>query len=108
MADESRRGSDGPGGPGEERFRRSVRDKVERRRRRAEGEPGVWHWLGMFGLVGWAVAVPTLLGIGAGVWLDRNVDGGISWTLTLLFVGVAAGCGHAWYWIRQERGEGEP
>jgi ATP synthase protein I len=94
---------DGRGTP-EERFRHAVGGKAERRRRaRAEPDGGVWHWLGMFGLVGWAVAIPTLLGIAAGVWLDRHYGDGISWTLSLLFIGVVVGCLHAWYWISQER-----
>jgi ATP synthase protein I len=56
----------------------------------------------MFGMVGWSVAVPTLLGIALGVWLDRRFDGRISWTLTMLFLGVALGCWTAWYWIERE------
>jgi ATP synthase protein I len=47
--------------------------------------------------------VPTLLGIAAGIWLDRLWPGRLSWTLTLLFVGVVAGCMNAWYWIERER-----
>jgi ATP synthase protein I len=91
-------------GTEEERFQEEVRRKAERRMRsRSRQDEGVWHWLGMFGLVGWAVAIPTLLGVAAGVWLDRHWGGEISWTLSLLFVGVAVGCLHAWYWIRQER-----
>ena len=31
----------------------------------------MWFGLGMFGLVGWSVAVPTLLGTVLGIWLDR-------------------------------------
>ncbi|NIP71971.1 MAG: ATPase F0F1 [Gammaproteobacteria bacterium] len=96
--DEHRKGTE------EERFRESVRRKAERRRRsRERRDERVWYWLGMFGLVGWAVAIPTLLGVAAGVWLDRRLAGEISWTLTLLFIGVAVGCLHAWYWVSQER-----
>ena len=91
-------------GSEEAEFQESVRRKAERRlRARRRGDEGVWHWLGMFGLVGWAVAVPTLLGIAAGAWIDRRWDGDISWTLSLLFLGVVVGCLHAWYWISQER-----
>lgn len=94
--------------PEAERFRRSV-DRKARRRLRAQqrSEAGVWHWLGLFGLVGWAIALPTLVGVALGVWLDKRWEGEISWTLTLLFTGVAVGCLHAWYWIRQERHDGE-
>ena len=59
---------------------------------RRNGHPGVWFGLGMMGLIGWSIVVPTLLGAGLGVWLDRSYPGGRSWTLALLVGGLAAGC----------------
>lgn len=69
---------------------------------RSEKHRSVWFGLGMFGLVGWSVVVPTILGIALGVWLDGQLDDRISWTLTLLFVGVVLGCLNAWYWVKRE------
>lgn len=63
---------------------------------------GVWFGLGMFGLVGWSVAVPTLLGIALGVWLDGAVPSRFSWTLSLLFIGAVLGSINAWYWVERE------
>ncbi|MGD8388820.1 MAG: AtpZ/AtpI family protein [Desulfobacteraceae bacterium] len=76
----------------------------ERRKLRARSEKdrGVWFGLGMFGLVGWSVAVPTLIGVALGVWLDRAWDTTASWTLTGLLAGVVVGCLNAWYWIKRE------
>ena len=34
-------------------------------RARRSGTPGVWFGVGMMGLIGWSVAVPTLLGADA-------------------------------------------
>ena len=48
---------------------------------------GVWFGLGMMGLIGWSVAVPTLLGAALGLWLDNHHPGGHSWTLALLVAG---------------------
>jgi ATP synthase protein I len=62
----------------------------------------VWFGLGMSGLVGWSVAVPTLGGIMLGIWLDRHHPAGFSWTLTLLFAGLIIGCANAWYWVAQQ------
>lgn len=77
--------------------------KAERRQKaRARPDRGLWFGLGMFGLVGWSVAVPTLLGIAIGIWLDKRWPGPPSWTLTLLFLGVVLGCVNAWYWIERE------
>ncbi|MGR8980679.1 MAG: AtpZ/AtpI family protein [Gammaproteobacteria bacterium] len=81
----------------------TIDDKVARRMKaRARAEHGIWFGLGMFGLVGWSVAVPTILGIALGIWLDRRLPGQVSWTLTLLFLGVALGCVNAWFWIKRE------
>lgn len=79
-------------------------DKQAKRKLKArqEGEHSVWFGLGMFGLVGWSVAIPTLAGIALGVWIDRRWPGQISWTLTLMFVGVVLGCLNAWRWIGEE------
>lgn len=70
--------------------------------------PGVWFGLGMMGLIGWSVAVPTLLGAALGLWLDRHHPGGRSWTLALLVAGLAIGCMNAWHWVaKEERAMGE-
>jgi len=63
----------------------------------------LWVGLGMFGLIGWSVSIPTLIGIVLGVWLDRKLPGAFSWTLALLLAGVTVGCLNAWYWVSQER-----
>lgn len=62
----------------------------------------VWSGLGMMGLVGWSVAVPTLLGAALGIWLDKNHPGSHFWTLTLLAVGLSLGCFNAWHWVTKE------
>lgn len=71
---------------------------------RRNATPGVWFGLGMMGLVGWSVAVPTLLGAALGLWLDAHHAGGRSWTLALLVAGLTIGCLNAWHWVvREER-----
>lgn len=62
----------------------------------------VWSGLGMMGLVGWSVAVPTLAGAALGIWLDKRYPGIHSWTLTLLIVGLFIGCLNAWHWVAKE------
>lgn len=81
----------------------AVQRKAERKlRARREEERTAWFWLGMFGLVGWSIALPTLIGVASGIWLDRHWPGTVSWTLTFLIIGVGIGCLNAWYWIKQE------
>lgn len=82
---------------------RWVREKEHRKlKARRDQNRGVWFGLGMFGLVGWAVAIPTLIGIAMGIWIDATWPGPYSWTLMLLFIGVVVGCLNAWYWVKRE------
>ncbi len=71
------------------------------RARRAKDRT-LWHGLGATGVIGWSVAVPTLIGILLGLWLDRTWPGRFSWTLALLLAGVTLGCLVAWYWVSLE------
>jgi ATP synthase protein I len=64
--------------------------------------PGVWFGLGLMGIVGWSVVVPTLLGAALGIWLDSHFPGGHSWTLALLVAGLTLGCMNAWHWVSKE------
>lgn len=63
------------------------------------GPPLPWFGLGMFGVVGWSVTAPTLLGAFLGLWLDRHHPGAHSWTLALLVAGLVLGCATAWHWV---------
>jgi len=81
----------------------TVGQRAERKlRARSESRRTAWFGLGTFGLVGWSVAIPTLLGTALGVWLDGRWPGEVSWTLTFLIIGIALGCLNAWYWINEE------
>ncbi len=70
--------------------------------RRCNAQQGVWFGLGMMGLIGWSVVVPTLLGAVLGMWLDAQHPGKHPWTLALLMAGLALGCLNAWYWVTKE------
>ena len=73
--------------------------KLKARRNRT---PGVFFGLGMMGLVGWSVAIPTLLGAALGLWIDRHYADIHSWTLALLMAGLTLGCMNAWHWVARE------
>ncbi len=65
-------------------------------------DSGVWFGLGMMGLIGWSVVVPTLLGTAVGMWLDHRFPLEQSWTLMLLVAGLLVGCFNAWMWVAKE------
>lgn len=82
---------------------REVAAKEDRKlRARREKRKSIWFGLGMFGLVGWSVAVPALIGTAIGLWIDSRWPSRVSWTLMLMLVGVALGCLNAWRWVHRE------
>lgn len=84
-------------------FSRQVGAKATRKlKARRNPSANVWFGLGMMGLIGWSVTIPTLLGAGLGLWLDKQHPGGRSWTLALLVAGLAIGCFNAWHWVDKE------
>jgi ATP synthase protein I len=72
---------------------------------RAKGHDNVWFGFGMFGIIGWSVAIPTLGGALLGIWLDNRYPGTRSWTLALLVAGLIIGCWNAAYWVAKEERE---
>ena len=94
MSDPSKNGTTFAGQVGAKALR-----KLKARR---DGARGVWFGLGMTGLIGWSVAVPTLAGAALGLWLDKHHPGGHSWTLALLMAGLMIGCLNAWHWVAKE------
>lgn len=78
---------------------RKAQQMEEARKRHQES---AWYGLGMFGLVGWSVAIPIVAGIALGIWIDRKWPGEVSWTLILLLAGAVLGAFNAWYWVQRE------
>lgn len=79
--------------------------ETESRKLKAQrrGTQSIWFGFGMFGIIGWSVAVPTLLGAGLGIWLDQHYPmSARSWTLMLLVAGLVLGCMNAWHWVAKE------
>lgn len=82
----------------------------EKSRRKLKGlrekNKSLFFGLGMFGMVGWAIAIPAVIGVLLGRWLDLGEVGRpqVSWTLTGLFAGLCIGCLIAWQWVRRESG----
>jgi len=89
---------------GQKRFPDEVNVREKRKLRAREKKTDtIWFGLGLFGVVGWAVSIPTVLGIFLGVWIDLKWPGPYSWTLMLLMIGLILGCFNAWFWINRQR-----
>jgi ATP synthase protein I len=84
-------------------FTRQIEIKAARKlKAQRAGVQRPWFGLGMFGVIGWSVTVPTLLGAMLGLWLDRRHPSAHSWTLALLVAGLVLGCANAWHWISNQ------
>jgi len=59
----------------------------------------------VFGLIGWSVILPMVIGLAVGIWIDRKWPFPFSWTLTLAMGGLFLGCLSAWIWLVKERKE---
>ena len=97
MSDEQRSAREGAPA-----FADEIGAKARRKIGARKSTQGVWFGLGMMGLIGWSVAVPTLLGAALGMWLDKHHPGQHGWTLALLVGGLATGCLNAWHWVAKE------
>ncbi|WP_099238299.1 AtpZ/AtpI family protein [Synechococcus sp. BDU 130192] len=87
-----------------EDFERQIQQKSQQKlQAKQEGDRSLWLGFGVFGMVGWSVMGPTLLGIFLGIWLDRRFPSPYSWTLMGLFLGIILGCWNAWLWIQREQ-----
>ncbi|MGF1514664.1 MAG: AtpZ/AtpI family protein [Elainellaceae cyanobacterium] len=83
-------------------FINDIGEKARRKLKARRTRRDVWYGLGLFGMVGWSVAIPAILGIALGAWIDRRVNSQYSWTLMLLALGMLLGCWNAWYWVTKE------
>lgn len=83
-----------------EQFRREVERKEERARKAREaGDRTTRYGLGVFGVVGWSIVVPTLIGVAIGAWLDERFGSGIRYTLSLMSAGLIIGLVNVWNWL---------
>jgi ATP synthase protein I len=100
--------SDDPSPKRERTFAEELGTKAARKLEAQRHPAQVWLGLGVMGIIGWSVAIPTLLGAGLGLWLDARFSGH-SWTLALLVAGLVLGCLNAWHWVAaQDKAMREP
>lgn len=80
-------------------------EKKSQRLIKAKEKKMMSFWLGFsfIGLVGWSVVIPTLIGVGIGIWIDKAYPSTHSWTLMLLVGGIFLGSIFAWTLVEKER-----
>ena len=87
----------------ETRFSQQVGAQATRKlKAQRAGPKSIWFGLGISGLIGWSVTIPTLIGAALGIWVDNHFRSRFSWTLMLLLIGLIIGCLNAAYWVASE------
>ena len=90
----------------ESAFIRQVAAQAARKLKARRGPArSLWYGLGMSGLIGWSVMIPTLIGAAVGIWVDARYPSSYSWTLMLMLLGLIIGCFNAWHWVDSESKE---
>ena len=55
------------------RFSEQIASKAKRKlKAQKHSATSAWFGLGMMGLIGWSIALPTILGAALGTWLDKH------------------------------------
>ena len=73
-------------------FLKDVYDREKRKLEAGQEDKKVWFGLGMFGVVGWSIALPTVVGGFLGIWIDTHWPSRYSWTLMCIIGGLGLGC----------------
>lgn len=78
-------------------------EKVARELKRARKEKsGFLHYASLIGMGGWLLALPIIAGAYLGNYLDKKTHMGVSWSLTFIILGIAAGIFNIWYFLYKE------
>jgi ATP synthase protein I len=85
-----------------DQFRKTVKSKITRHHKGKSNRNRLLFGMGMFGLVGWTIAIYTIGGVILGTWMDSRWESGYSWTLTMIILGLFGGITNAWIWIKRE------
>ncbi len=73
---------------------KSAKELMEARKERGT----FWHYAYILGVGGWLLALPIVGGAYLGKYLDKKMGGSgrISWTITLIIIGIAVGFYNLW------------
>ena len=83
---------------------KAIRRRAERMQQtRNEPKYSPLNGLGVFGVIGWSVALPTVAGAFLGMWLNRVAPQSFSWPMALILGGAVVGAMVAWRWIDKTR-----
>jgi ATP synthase protein I len=88
---------------GKEKFSEEI-EKSAKELMEARKEKTFWHYASIIGVGGWLFVIPIIAGAYLGRYLDKRFVVGISWTITFIIIGIAAGIYNFWFfYMRRTR-----
>ncbi len=85
----------------DEGFLKEIERSARGLRRWKDERRTFWNYASVIGAGGWLFVIPVVAGAYLGKYLDRTIAAGghISWTLTLIILGIAAGIYNVWFFL---------
>jgi|688.fasta_scaffold00191_3 ATP synthase protein I len=80
----------------------AIKKEARKLKARRNKELNAWWGFSLFGLVGWSVVVPALIGVFVGGMLEHHYTGSHSWTVALLLTGICVGSVLALFLLAKE------
>ena len=90
---------------GDKSFPEIIREKAARKKQPRSNKNLFWSGFSVFGIIGWSIVLPSLLGAALGLWLDENHPRQQPWVLALLLAGLSLGCFNAWRILERHRAQ---
>ncbi len=86
--------------------KKSFADQIEQsagKLMKSKGEKrSFWHWASRVGVGGWLFAIPVVAGAYIGRYFDHSSTSKISWTVTFILLGIAAGIFNLWQFLSRK------
>ena len=86
----------------DEDFSRKIEKAAEELKKARREKSGFLFYASRIGIGGWLLALPIVAGAYLGNYLDREFAMGVSWSLTFIILGTAAGVFNVWYFLYRE------
>jgi ATP synthase protein I len=81
------------------KFSEKVEKSAEELMKARKEKSGFWHYAQILGVGGWLFVIPIVAGAYLGRYMDEKTGGDISWTITLIIIGMAVGIYNIWYFL---------
>ncbi len=86
-----------------EKFADSIEKSASKLVRGRRERSVFWHYAYTIGVGGWLFVLPVVGGAYLGRYLDGRMKAGISWTITFIIIGTAAGIYNVWlFYFRKQ------